>query len=107
MKIGDIAERAGTTPRTVRYYEEIGLLPGGTDRPAGAHRAYTDADLERLTHILRLKELLGVSLDDLRVLVEITDAGAAERALERVRLRRRELEELERELSAKLTELRD
>jgi DNA-binding transcriptional MerR regulator len=105
MKIGDIAERAGTTPRTVRYYEEIGLLPGGTDRPAGAHRAYTEGDLERLTHLLRLKELLGVSLDDLRLLVEITDAAAARRALERVRGRRGELEALEHELVARLEEL--
>jgi DNA-binding transcriptional MerR regulator len=105
VKIGDVAERAGTTPRTVRYYEEIGLLPGGGDRPAGAHRVYTDADVERLVHILRLKELLGVSLDDLRLLVEITDAGAARRALDRVRARRGELEALERELLVRLKEL--
>jgi DNA-binding transcriptional MerR regulator len=108
MKIGDVAERAGTTPRTVRYYEEIGLLQPahpGTDRPAGAHRAYTEADLERLIHILRLKELLGVSLGDLRLLVEITDAAAARRALDRVRDRRAELGALERELLARLKEL--
>ncbi|MEA2171544.1 MAG: MerR family transcriptional regulator, repressor of the yfmOP operon [Solirubrobacteraceae bacterium] len=105
MKIGDVAERAGTTPRTVRYYEEIGLLPGGTDRPAGAHRVYTEADVDRLIHILRLKELLGVSLEDLRMLVEITDADAARRALERVRARRAELEELERQLIARVEEL--
>ncbi|MEA2125685.1 MAG: MerR family transcriptional regulator, repressor of the yfmOP operon [Solirubrobacteraceae bacterium] len=123
MKIGDVAERAGTTPRTVRYYEEIGLLAGAGDRPAGAHRAYTDADLERLTHILRLKELLGVSLDDLKAIVEAEDARAALRAewqsgadatrkreiveeglalvgrqLELVRARRAELDGLEHEL---------
>jgi DNA-binding transcriptional MerR regulator len=104
MKIGDLAERAGTTTRTVRYYEEIGLL-GPAERPAGTHRSYTDSDLERLTQILRLKELLGVSLDELRVLVEITDADAARRALHRVRARRGELEALETELVERLREL--
>jgi DNA-binding transcriptional MerR regulator len=80
LRIGDVAERAGTTARTIRYYEEIGLLPGSADRAAGRHRAYTDADVERLRHILRLKELLGVSLDDLKLLVEAEDARAALRA---------------------------
>jgi DNA-binding transcriptional MerR regulator len=104
MKIGDIAERAGTTPRTVRYYEEIGLLPPG-ERPAGSHRTYTVSDLERLKQILRLKDLLGVPLEDLRLLIEINDAGAAQRALERVRARRAELESLEGELVKRLGEL--
>ena len=80
LRIGDVAERAGTTTRTIRYYEEIGLLPGSADRAAGRHRAYTEADVERLRHILRLKELLGVSLDDLKLLVEAEDARAALRA---------------------------
>jgi DNA-binding transcriptional MerR regulator len=79
MKIGDVAERVGTTPRTIRYYEEIGLL-GCEPREAGAHRAYLEEDVERLALILRLKELLGVSLDDLKTLVEAEDARAALRA---------------------------
>jgi MerR family transcriptional regulator, repressor of the yfmOP operon len=80
LRIGDVAEQVGTTTRTIRYYEEIGLLPGSADRAAGAHRAYTEADVERLRHILRLKHLLGVSLDDLKLLVEAEDARAALRA---------------------------
>jgi MerR family transcriptional regulator, repressor of the yfmOP operon len=80
LRIGDVAEAVGTTTRTIRYYEEIGLLPGSAERQAGAHRAYTDADVERLRHILRLKQLLGVSLDDLKLLVEAEDARAAIRA---------------------------
>ena len=39
MRIGEIAERVGTTPRTIRYYEEIGLLWSDAERPAGAHRS--------------------------------------------------------------------
>ncbi|HEX4691974.1 MAG TPA: MerR family transcriptional regulator [Solirubrobacteraceae bacterium] len=80
LKIGDVARRVGTTPRTIRYYEEIGLLPPAADRPAGGHRAYGEADVERLGEILRLKDLLGVSLDQLRELVAAEDARAAIRA---------------------------
>jgi DNA-binding transcriptional MerR regulator len=76
MRIGELAKAAGTTPRTVRYYEEIGLLPGGGERPSGRHRTYTEADAERLAEILRLRDLLGVSLEELRGLVEAEEARA-------------------------------
>ncbi len=46
LRIGEIAERTGVTPRTIRYYEELGLLPT-TDRAQGKHRTYTDADVDR------------------------------------------------------------
>ena len=77
MRIGDVAKLVGTTPRTIRYYEEIGLLEAAGGRPSGAHREYTEADVERLREILRLKELLGVSLDELRELVAAEEARAA------------------------------
>src|SRR5689334_19414412 len=80
MRIGDVAREVGTTTRTIRYYEEIGLLPESEERPAGGHRLYTEADVERLREIVRLKELLGVSLDELKTLVEAEDARAALRA---------------------------
>lgn len=76
MRIGEVAERAGTTVRTVRYYEEVGLLPGSEERSHGQHRSYSDADVERLREILQLKELLGLSLDELRGLVEAEEARA-------------------------------
>jgi len=76
MRIGEVAERAGTTVRTVRYYEEVGLLPGSEDRSHGQHRSYSDADVERLREILQLKELLGLSLEELRGLVEAEEARA-------------------------------
>ena len=41
LRIGEVAELTGTTPRTIRYYEEIGLLPGPDDRAQGKHRFYT------------------------------------------------------------------
>jgi DNA-binding transcriptional MerR regulator len=128
LRIGDVAEAVGTTTRTIRYYEEIGLLPGSAERQSGAHRAYTEADVERLRHILRLKELLNVSLDDLKMLVEAEDARAAlraewhaggaedverrpellhealalvERQLALVRERRKQIDELQGELEAR------
>jgi DNA-binding transcriptional MerR regulator len=77
LRIGDVAKLAGTTPRTIRYYEEIGLLPAVDGREPGAHRTYAETDVERLTDLLRLKDLLGVSLEELKELVEAEDARAA------------------------------
>ena len=77
LRIGEVADRAGTTVRTVRYYEEVGLLPGSEERRAGEHRSYSEADVERLREILELKELLNLSLEQLRGLVEAEEARAA------------------------------
>jgi MerR family transcriptional regulator, repressor of the yfmOP operon len=77
LRIGDVARLAATTPRTIRYYEEIGLLPAASGREPGAHRFYAETDVERLTELLRLKDLLGVSLEELKALVEAEDARAA------------------------------
>jgi DNA-binding transcriptional MerR regulator len=76
MRIGEVAKLAGTTPRTIRYYEEIGLLPAAGSREPGAHRTYAEADVERLTELLRLKDLLGLSLEELGELVEAEGARA-------------------------------
>jgi DNA-binding transcriptional MerR regulator len=80
LRIGDLARRTGTTPRTIRYYEELGLLASAPDRDAGRHRAYTEADAERLEQLLRLKDLLGLTLEELRDVVEAEEARSALRA---------------------------
>jgi DNA-binding transcriptional MerR regulator len=80
LRIGDVAKLAGTTPRTIRYYEEIGLLSGAPERPSGGHRLYTQAEVERLREVIRLKELLGVTLDELKDLLTAEEARAAVRA---------------------------
>jgi MerR family transcriptional regulator, repressor of the yfmOP operon len=77
LRIGEVAKRVGTTPRTIRYYEEIGILPSEGGRESGRHRLYGEREVQRLTDALRLKELLGVSLDELRELLEAQDARAA------------------------------
>ncbi len=80
MRIGEVAELTGLTPRTIRYYEEIGLLgPAGAEsepREQGKHRAYTRADVERIQEIVRLRDLLGLSLEQLSQLVEAETARA-------------------------------
>jgi DNA-binding transcriptional MerR regulator len=76
MRIGEVAELTGTTPRTIRYYEEIGLLSGGTERELGKHRCYSQADVERIQEIVRLKDLLGLSLEQLSQLLEAETARA-------------------------------
>ena len=76
MRIGEVAELTGTTPRTIRYYEEIGLLSGGTLRELGKHRCYTQADVDRINEIVRLKDLLGLSLEQLSQLLEAESARA-------------------------------
>jgi DNA-binding transcriptional MerR regulator len=80
LRIGDVARLVGTTPRTIRYYEEIGLLPEAPARPSGQHRIYTHAEVERLREVMRLKHLLGVSLDELKALLTVEEARAEVRA---------------------------
>jgi DNA-binding transcriptional MerR regulator len=76
LRIGDVARLAGTTPRTIRYYEEIGLLERGAPRPSGSHRLYSEHDVERLREVIRLRELLNVSLDELKTLLAAEEARA-------------------------------
>jgi MerR family transcriptional regulator, repressor of the yfmOP operon len=77
LRIGEVARLVGTTPRTIRYYEEIGLLEGGGTRVSGQHRLYGEREVEHLRDALRLKELLGISLDELKALLEAEEARAA------------------------------
>jgi MerR family transcriptional regulator, repressor of the yfmOP operon len=77
LRIGDLAKLTDTTPRTIRYYEEIGLLAAEQPREPGAHRSYDQEDLERLQELLRLRELLGVSLEELGELAAAETARAS------------------------------
>lgn len=77
LRIGEVAEQVGVTTRTIRYYEELGLLARGGGRTKGAHRFYTDADVVRLRELIRLRDLLGLSLDELLALAEAEEARAA------------------------------
>lgn len=80
LRIGDVARLVGTTPRTIRYYEEMGLLPEAGERPSGGHRLYTDEEVARLQEVMRLKELLGLTLEELKELLAVEEARAEVRA---------------------------
>lgn len=70
--IEQVAARTGLTKRTLRYYEEVGLLPP-TDRTEGNYRRYCEADIQRLERIKELRDLLGFSLADIRELLLAED----------------------------------
>jgi DNA-binding transcriptional MerR regulator len=76
LRIGEVARQCQTTTRTIRYYEEIGLLSTESSRAAGRHRLYSEPEVQRLRDALRLKQLLGVSLEELRELLEAQEARA-------------------------------
>jgi DNA-binding transcriptional MerR regulator len=65
IRISDAATRAGVSARTLRYYEELGLLTPSL-YTAGGERRYTSDDLEHLERILELREVLGMNLDEIR-----------------------------------------
>lgn len=69
QRIEQVAVRTGLTKRTLRYYEEIGLLPSPT-RTEGGYRLYSEADVQQLVRIKRLKDLLGFSLAEIRELAD-------------------------------------
>jgi DNA-binding transcriptional MerR regulator len=65
IRISDAATRAGVSARTLRYYEELGLLSPSL-YTAGGERRYTLDDLSQLDRILELREVLGMNLDEIR-----------------------------------------
>jgi MerR family transcriptional regulator, repressor of the yfmOP operon len=77
LRIGEVAEQVGVTTRTIRYYEELGLLGTAAQRAKGAHRLYGASDVARLRELIRLRDLLGLSLDELVALAEAEEARAA------------------------------
>ncbi|MGW0733969.1 MerR family transcriptional regulator [Streptomyces sp. NPDC002851] len=71
MQIGEVAERTGLSLRTIRHYEEVGLVIPSA-RSKGGFRLYTEGDVERLMVIRRMKPL-DFSLEEMRDLLQITD----------------------------------
>lgn len=75
MRIGELAERAGTSPKTIRYYEAINLIPEPPRLPNG-YRDYGERSVERLRFV-RSAQAIGLSLDEIRDVLDLRDGGAA------------------------------
>jgi DNA-binding transcriptional MerR regulator len=69
LQIGEVAERTGVTQRTLRFYEEKGLLKPPT-RMEGGFRLYSEEDVQRVERIKRLQTLLGFTLAEIKEMVE-------------------------------------
>jgi DNA-binding transcriptional MerR regulator len=91
LSIGMVANKAGVTPDTIRYYERLGLLPTPTRTPAG-YRQYADGVVNRLT-LIRNAQQFGFSLRDIASFLRVREQGgrpchdvrrAAEQMLEAV-----------------------
>jgi DNA-binding transcriptional MerR regulator len=78
-QIGEVAERTGVTQRTLRFYEEKGLLPP-PERMDGGFRLYSEADVERITSIRSMQSLLGLTLAEIKEMVEAEELRAQMRA---------------------------
>ncbi|MEX5293674.1 MerR family transcriptional regulator [Kocuria sp. CPCC 205268] len=98
MQIGELAERTGLSLRTIRHYDEVGLLPAS--RTEGGFRVYTERDVERLTHIKRMKPL-GFTLEEMAELLELLGAEepGGERLAEYLARARPERDRLARKLA--------
>lgn len=110
MKIGQLAKRAGVSTKTIRYYEDIGVLPE-PDRAANGYRDYTTTTADRLAFI-QDAQTAGLSLLEIQMILELRDSGQStcghvigslEAHLEEVD---RQMEDLER-TRQRLTEIID
>ena len=84
MQIGQVSTRIGLSLRTIRHWDEVGLVTPSA-RSAGGFRLYTEADLERLAFIKRLKPL-DFSLDQIKELLATVDGLAQQDELDPERL---------------------
>lgn len=103
MRIGELAARLAINPKTIRYYEGIGLLPE-PERTASGYRLYDEDAVERLTFI-KTAQRLGITLDEIREILALRERG--DQPCDYVRtVLRREVTEIDQRL-AELTALRD
>lgn len=79
LQIGEVAERTGVTQRTLRFYEEKGLLKPPT-RMEGGFRLYSEDDVRRVEQIKQLQKLLGLSLAEIKEMIEAEEVKSQLRA---------------------------
>lgn len=100
MRMGELTRRAGVTPRTVRYYESIGLMPPGEREGTGQHH-YTEETILRLRKIEQLKKL-GLSLDEIRNVIDLyfTDPSGVQPKQKVLAILRQHLAETDQKIDA-------
>jgi DNA-binding transcriptional MerR regulator len=101
-RIGEVAERFGVSTRTIRYYEELGLIEPSGKSPGGSRR-YSDADVARIERVLELRNVMGFELDRIGAIVQ------AENRFEdlRAEYRRSDSHERHAEIVEELTSIND
>ena len=111
LTIGSLGKRTGTKVQTIRYYEQIGLMPE-PGRTEGGQRRYGDAEVDRLSFIRHARQL-GFSLEAMRELLDLSDNpdrscgeadSIARRQLKQVELRMDRLKALRTELKRMIQE---
>ncbi|SFF20298.1 DNA-binding transcriptional regulator, MerR family [Paenibacillus catalpae] len=104
-KIEDVAKMVGLTKRTLRYYEEIGLLTP-PERSEGGFRLYTDSHVERLKKLINARDVLGFSLQELQQYVSMSEEFINQRdeikQTEDLEQRLRKIDELEQTVDKQL-----
>lgn len=106
VSIGEAAARTGLTQRTLRYYEELGLLKPPA-RVSGGQRLYSPEDLARLEQIVRMKKLLGFTLSEIKLVVEAEETKQhLHQDVKRERDRAKQLRQLEEAASVTSRQLK-
>lgn len=105
MKIDDVAKQTGLTKRTIRYYEEIGLITP-PERSSGGVRRYSESHVEQIRNLLVVKEALGFSLQELQQYLQLHEHiehhKSNYRGLSDGSLRRAELENIAKGLQEEI-----
>lgn len=111
MRIGEVADRVGVNPKTIRFYESIGVLPE-PPRTASGYRDYEDEHVERLQFIKNAQRL-GLKLEDISEVLAFRDRGerpcdyvvnVVRREVDDLNARIREMRRVKSELETLLSE---
>ena len=104
-RVGEVAERLGVSPRTIKYYEELGLVRPEARSP-GQFRLYGEEEVERLERILRMKGI-GYSLATIRELLAVRDAAQEADKVTVLREVAGRLKDREQETTVRIQRMRD
>jgi len=105
IRVGEVAERLEVSPRTVKYYEELGLVEP-EERSTGGFRLYGRREIERLERVLRMKSI-GYSLAAIRELLAVRDTAQEADRVTVLRTATEHLREREREASERMLKIRE